>query len=166
MFLQSLSRIFPLIYLAIYFLSRIPKDHMNGHWGERKFSCRLFISSIEHEIMHFPVIVVQCGKEMYKKSLQQSCCLAYLNLLLFWRSHCCSHCGIFKSLIARGRLMYFVMIQTLHFWCTCIGICSWSNKPFLTNLINIFKMDKMDKTTNKKSNLYNWRAIKFWPKWK
>ena len=70
---------------------------------ERKFRRRLFTSSIKPDFSNFHVVVVQWRQRNVQKSVMhiQSCCFAYLNLLLFWRSHCRRRSGILKSLRPR-----------------------------------------------------------------
>ena len=113
-------------------LSRIPLKPYSGTKRERKFSRRLFTSSIKREINHFPIVVVHWRRRNVQKSVmhvQSSCCFANLNLLLFWRSRCRRRRGILKSLIITrhaqssfwflvfcyfGRLRY--KMDTVNYW--------------------------------------------------
>ena len=78
--------------LAIFFflLEMNSKRLYQSSAKEKESRCLVFTSSTEHEIRHFPVVVVQRRQGNVQKSVMhvQSCCFANLHLLRFCRSRC------------------------------------------------------------------------------
>ena len=78
---------------------------------EKENCCLVFTSSRKREIKKFHVVVVQRRQRNVQKSVMhvQSCCFAYLNLLLVCRSRChrhrrCLSCPVsFVKLVTRQR---------------------------------------------------------------
>ena len=91
----------------------------NSFWAElrtifkfrksKKFSRRLFTSSIKRENRHFPVVVVQWWQRIVQKSVLylQSCCFVYSNYCFFdVLIVIAGRCGILKSLPSEGLAHY------------------------------------------------------------
>ena len=81
-FFRSLSRLIQLIYFVKCkrtLFEPNSKEPCSSSERERKFSRRLFTSSIKCEIRHFRVVVVQWRQRNVQKSVMhvQSCCFAY-----------------------------------------------------------------------------------------
>ena len=75
---------------------------------ERKIHRCLFTFSIKCEIKHFHIVVMRGHQRNGQKSVMhvQRCCIANLNLLLFWCSLCvaCYHCCGESSLLSLDGL--------------------------------------------------------------
>ena len=83
------------------FWSWIPKNHIQVQKRKTILSCLVYFF-LETWNQASPHQWCGEGKEMYSKSVLLMFCL--LNLLLFWRSCCCCHCGILNSLFSCGWL--------------------------------------------------------------
>ena len=69
---------------------------------EKENRCLVFTSSRKREIKKFHVVVVQRRQRNVQKSVMhvQSCCFAYLNLLLVCRSRCHRHRRCLSCLVS------------------------------------------------------------------
>ena len=69
---------------------------------EKENRCLVFTSSRKREIKKFHVVVVQRRQRNVQKSVMhvQSCCFAYLNLLLLCRSRCHRHRRCLRCLVS------------------------------------------------------------------
>ena len=86
--LQSLSRLFHLVYFVKYwqmFLELNSKGLYQSLGKEKESCCVVFSSSIKREIRNFHVVVVQRRQRNVQTSVMhvQSCCFADLNLCFF-----------------------------------------------------------------------------------
>ena len=93
-FLQSLSQLLQLIYFVKCKQTLFEPNSQEPYSSserERKFSHRLFMSSIKREIRHFLLYSCSDGKELYKKAWC-TCRVIVVLPILCWRS-CCCHCG-------------------------------------------------------------------------
>ena len=72
------------------FLELNSKGLYQSSGKEKESCCLVFPSSTKREIRQFHVVVVQRRQRNARKSVMhvQSCCFAYLNLLVFYRSRC------------------------------------------------------------------------------
>jgi len=87
---RAYSISFPSSNVGKFFWSWILSTASKFRKRKRKFCCTVFPSSTKREIRHFHDVVVQRPQRNVQKSVMrvQSCCFAYLILLLFCRSRC------------------------------------------------------------------------------
>ena len=90
---------------------------------ENESHCLVFASSTKCEIRKFHIVVVQWLQRNVQKSVMymQSCCFAYLNLLLFCRSpwHHCRH--VSSLTLQQQNLMHVHSIDASRAcWIDCI----------------------------------------------
>ena len=83
---------------------------------ERKFRRRLCTSSVQREIRHFHVVVVQWRQRNLQKKLDARGKLLFcqLNLLLLWRSHCRRRCRILRSLFRQLKQQRRLQLPKRH----------------------------------------------------
>ena len=105
----------PLIRQMLVIFLTLNSKGLHQSSGKEKESCRLlFPSSTKREIRQFHVVVVQQRQRNVQKSVMhvQSCCFAYLNVLLFCRSCCrlrrrCVNSLIFSHYSTRFQRIIF-----------------------------------------------------------
>ena len=105
-FFQYSSQLFHLIYFVKCRQTLLGFNPWELHPSLKraeKFRRALFTSSVKREIRHFHLAVVQWRQRKVQKSVLhvQSCCFAFRNLLLLWRSRCRRR--ISKSLFWSGN---------------------------------------------------------------
>ena len=106
--LQTLSRLFHLVQFVKcwhFFLALNSKRLYQSSGKEKESHCLVFTSSTKREIRYFYVAVVRWRQRNVQKSVMhvQSCCFAYLNLLLFCRSRWRRRCRCLSSLLPLRR---------------------------------------------------------------